>query len=130
MRLSCNHKGFHHLWNSQVGNAWRESKSDFTWPVLDSDDERWNVRSAIDAVVAYAYGLNKSQYEHVLSSFSHSSFLKAPELCLAKYDELQEIGLDEFTKKYDPYWDIPLNEELPKPVIDIPIPDQEGTLFR
>ncbi len=38
------------------------------------------------------------------------------------YDELKSIGLDAFTKKHDPYWDIPLNENLPQPVIDLPIP--------
>jgi hypothetical protein len=27
-----------------------------------------------------------------------------------------------FTRKHDPYWDIPLNENLPQPAIDLPIP--------
>jgi hypothetical protein len=81
----------------------------------------------VDAVVAEAYGLSMDQYEHVLSSFSHSSYPKAPELCLAKYDELKSIGLEAFTKKYDPYWDVPPNEELPKPVIEIAgIPKQSA----
>jgi hypothetical protein len=40
---------------------------------------------------------------------------KDPELCLAKLDELKSIGLEAFTKKYDPYWDFPLNENLPLP---------------
>jgi hypothetical protein len=40
------------------------------------------------------------------------------------FDELKQLGLDEFTKKHDPYWDIPLNENLPQPVIDLPIPEQ------
>jgi hypothetical protein len=38
------------------------------------------------------------------------------------FDELKNIGLDAFTKKHDPYWDIPLNKSLPQPVIDLPIP--------
>ena len=50
----------------------------------------------------------------------------APELCLAMFDELKAIGLDAFTKKHDPYWDIPLNENLPKPVIDLPVPKTTG----
>ncbi|MDK9701107.1 MAG: hypothetical protein OEM52_13275, partial [bacterium] len=89
----------------------------------------------IDAVIAQAYGLSREQYEHVLSTFSHKSYPKAPTLCLAKFDELTAIGLDAFTKKYDPYWDIPLNENLPQPVIDLPIPitseadASEHTLF-
>jgi len=89
--------------------------------IKEGEDERWEVRAAIDAVVADAYGLNREQYEHVLSTFSHSSYPKAPMLCLAKFDELKKRGLDAFTKKYDPYWDVPLNENLPKPVIELPM---------
>ncbi len=98
----------------------------FAWPVLATDDERWTVRAAIDAVVADAYGLSRDQYAHVLSTFSHRSYPKAPALCLAMYDELKSLGLDAFTKKHDPYWDIPLNESLPQPVIDLPIPAEGG----
>jgi hypothetical protein len=76
------------------------------WPVLAGDDERWAVRAAIDAVVADAYGLSRDQY--------------------ARFDELKQIGLDAFTRNYDPYHDIPLNENLPQPVIDLPIPTAEG----
>lgn len=94
--------------------------------MLATDDERWEVRAAIDAVVADAYGPSREQYAHVLSTFSHRSYPKASALCLAKFDELKQIDLDAFTEKYDPYWDIPLNEELPKPVIDLPIPAEEG----
>jgi len=102
---------------------WREpGKSAFTWPVLTENKDRWHVRAAIDAVVADAYGLSRDQYAHVLSTFKHTSYPKAPELCLAMFDELKAIGLDAFTKKHDPYWDIPLNETLPKPVIDLPLP--------
>ncbi len=66
-------------------------------------------------------------YEHVLSTFSHASYPKAPVLCLAKFDELKRLGLDAFTRKYDPYHDIPLNENLPEPVIDLPIPGDIGS---
>jgi len=86
------------------------------------------VRSAIDAVVADAYGLNRGQYEHILKSFDRAN---GPNpytgLCLEKYDGLKKIGIEKFTKKYDPYWDIPLNEELHKPVIEIPLPREEKT---
>jgi hypothetical protein len=105
-----------------------------TWPVLAGDDERWAVRAAIDAVVADAYGLSREQYAHVLSTFSHASYRKAPELCLARFDELKTLGLEKFTRKHDPYWDIPLNENLPQPVIDLPIPGaakkDDGGAFR
>jgi len=122
LRLVSNHAGYASLWQEQLGTAWREPKQAFTWPVLEGDDERWAVRAAIDAVVADAYGLYREQYVHVLSTFSHASYPRAPELCLARFDELQEIGLDAFTRKHDPYWDIALNESLPEPVIELPIP--------
>lgn len=128
LRLTCNHTGYAPLWREQVGDEWREPKPPFTWPVLEGDDARWAVRAAIDAVVADAYGLSREQYAHVLSTFSHKSYPKAPGLCLAAFDELKALGLDAFTKKHDPYWDIPLNESLPKPVIDIPTPASTGQL--
>lgn len=127
LRLSANHAGYAPLWHEQLGDAWREPKPPFTWPVLAGDDERWAVRAAIDAVVADAYGLSREQYAHVLSTFSHASYPRAPELCLARFDELQEVGLEAFSKKHDPYWDIPLNESLPEPVIELALPGGRGT---
>jgi len=125
LRLVSNHSGYAPLWREQLGDAWREpAKPPFTWPVLAGDDERWAVRATIDAVVADAYGLSRDQYAHVLSTFSHASYRKAPELCLARFDELKQLGLDAFTRKYDPYWDIPLNGNLPQPVIDLPLPGE------
>jgi hypothetical protein len=124
LRLTCNHAGYAPLWTEQVDDAWREQKLKHTWPVLEGDDERWAVRAAIDAVVADAYGLDRAQYEHVLSTFSHRSYPKAPELCLTVFEELKAIGLEAFAKKHDPYWDIPLNESLPKPVIDLAVPGE------
>ena len=47
---------------------------------------RWDVRAAADAVVARAYGLNREQYRHILTGFSHRSFPDAPALCLAAFD--------------------------------------------
>ena len=130
LRLTCNHEGYEALWREQVGDEWRERGEPFTWPVLESENDRWDVRAAIDAVVADAYGLSREQYEHVLSTFSHKSYPKAPAMCMEKFDELKQIGLEEFARKYDPYWDIPLVETLPKPVIDLPIPtgdkDKDG----
>ena len=129
LRLVSNHVGFEYLWKEQLGNIWREpNKKTFIWPVLETEEERWNVRSAIDAVVADAYGLNREQYEHILKSFDRAS---GPNpytvICLEKYDELKKIGLEKYARKYDPYWDIPLNEELPSPVIEIPLSKEEET---
>jgi hypothetical protein len=120
LRLTCNHTGYEPLWREQLGDTWREPTSPFTWPVLNGDDARWAVRAAIDAVVAQAYGLTRAQYAHLLSTFSHKSYPKAPERCLTAFDELTDLGLEAFTRKHDPYWDIPLNERLPQPVIDLP----------
>lgn len=122
LRLTCNHAGYEPLWHEQLGKTWREpSTSSFTWPVLAGDDTHWDIRAAIDTVVADAYGLTREQYAHVLSTFSHKSYPKAPDLCLTRFDELQATGLEAFTRTYDPYWDIPLNENLSQPVIDLPV---------
>lgn len=118
LRLTCNHVGYAPLWHEQLGDAWRETTPVDTWPVLDGDDARWPLRAAIDAVVANAYSLTRTQYEHLLSSFSHKSYPAAPELCLAAFDELQALGLEAFTRKHDPYADIPDVDTLPKPVLD------------
>ncbi len=127
LRLTCNHSGYAPLWKEQLGDVWREPrKPAFTWPALAGEDARWAVRAAVDAAVADAYGLSRDQYSHILSTFKHTSYPKAPELCLARFDELKSIGLDAFTKKHDPYWDIPLNENLPQPVIDLPGLGQAG----
>ena len=119
-RLICNHAGFAPLWLEQLGEVWRETSPPFSWPVLAGDDARWQVRAAIDAVVAQAYGLNRDQYAHVLSTFSHKSYPAAPGLCLERFDELIAVGLETFTRYHDPYWDISLNESLPVPVISLP----------
>ena len=122
LRLSCNHAGYSSLWKEQLGGIWREEAPQETWPVLGGKEDCWSIRAAVDALVADAYGLSRQQYEHLLSSFSHASYPKAPFLCLDAFDELQEVGIESFTKKYDPYWDIPLNDNLPHPVIDLAIP--------
>lgn len=108
-------------WREQLGEAWREAGTAFTWPVLSGDDARWAVRAAIKSVVAHAYGLTRDHYAHVLSTFSHSTYKDAPRQWLAAFDELHSIGSEAFTTKHDRYWDIPTNQNLPQPVIDLPI---------
>ena len=120
LRLTCNHAGYAALWQEQLGCEWRETRPLHCWPVLPDDHSRQDVRAAIDAAVAHVYGLTRSQYEHVLSTFSHRSYPDAPALCLARFDEYAVIGAAAFTRKYDPYWDIPLVESLPQPVIELP----------
>jgi hypothetical protein len=121
LRLSCNHEGYLPLWQEQLGpETWRESSPRFTWPVLAGDEARWAVRAAADAVIAEAYGLSRGQYAHILSSFNHKRYSRAPDLCLAAFDELCATGIEAFTRAHDPYWDIPLADTLPAPVFDLP----------
>jgi hypothetical protein len=47
LRLTCNHAGYAPLWREQLGEAWREAGTAFTWPVLSGDDARWAVRAAM-----------------------------------------------------------------------------------
>ena len=121
LRLTCNHTGYAPLWTEQVGEEWREPNPKYTWPVLAGEEARWAVRAAIDAVVADAYGLDRDQYAQVLSTFSHKSYSNAPVVCLAAFDEIMALGLESFTRRQDPYWDLPLNESMPRPVIDLPV---------
>jgi hypothetical protein len=129
LRLTCNHAGYAALWQEQLGCEWREAQPLYCWPVLTDDHSRQGVRAAIDGAVAHAYGLKRAQYEHVLSTFSHRSYPDAPGLCLAKFDEYAAIGATAFTRKYDPYWDIPLVESLPQPVIELPGVEAEAEQF-
>jgi hypothetical protein len=122
LRLTCNHAGYAPLWREQLGDRWREASACETWPVLAEDDARWAVRAAIDAMVAQAYGLTRAQYAHVLGGFSHKSYPNAPALCLERFDELARDGMDAFVRRWDPYWDVPLVETLPKPVIELRVP--------
>jgi len=49
-------------------------------------DERWRLRANADALIAKAYGLTRSEYAHLLNSFSHKSFPAAPAWCLEAFD--------------------------------------------
>jgi hypothetical protein len=120
LRLHSEAAEYAELWSEQLGPEWREERRKHTWPVLEDDDRRWLVRAAIDAVVAVAYRLDRDQYAHVLASFNHKSYPRAPELCLHAFDDLAKHGLAAFCKKHDPYWDIPLVTTLPNPVLDLP----------
>ena len=81
--------------------------------------ERWRLRAAMDAVVAQAYGLERAQYERILSGFSHKSFPAAAALCVAAFDELAVRGLAAFCRDRDPYHDVPVVATIARPVIDL-----------
>jgi hypothetical protein len=90
LRLSCTHAGYDALWRNQVGGE-RNAAS----PVL---------RARIDALVADAYGLDRSHYEHMLGSFAHRSWPDAAGLCLEAFDALQRLGEQAFCRRYDPFY--------------------------
>ena len=129
LRLVANHAKYQDLWQEQLSSVWRESKPVFDWPVVEGIDDRWRVRSVMDALVADAFQLARNQYDHLLSTFTHKSYPAAPGLCLERFDELKSIGTEAFAKKYDPYWDVPLNDSPPAPVLQfaIPAPEEKTT---
>jgi hypothetical protein len=99
LRLSSHHAGYAALWREQTGQRWRG-------PALPDPAQRWQVRGAIDAVVAHSYSLDRSGYERVLAGFSHKSFPQVPACCLAAYDALAEQGLDALCDEWDPHRDV------------------------
>jgi len=127
LRLSCNHEGYAPLWDREIGEAWREASPSHEFPVIRSELERLSLLAAIDALIANAYGLDRAMYDYILSSFSHRSQPKTPRYCLEAFDELHRIGLDAFTQKHDPYWDVSLNKRLAQPFIDLVIPGRGRT---
>ena len=125
LRLCCNHEGFAPLWREQVGGAGA------SWPVIADEAARWRLRAAMDVVVALAYGLERAQYERVLSSFSHKSFPAAPGLCRAAFDELVRTGSVTFYAEHDPYFDLPLVATVAAPVIEhLVAPETQRGLYQ
>jgi hypothetical protein len=120
MRCQADDAGYAALWSEQVGDTWRENGPAHTWPASREGTIRWELRSCIDAVVAHCYGFDDNQYGRVLQSFKHWSFPDVPQYCFERFHELRTLGIERFARRHDPYWDIPLNESLPKPVIDLP----------
>ena len=81
LRLCCNHAGFASLWQEQTGATWNGG-----WPIVSDAAERWRIRAQMDAVVAHAYGLTRTQYVRILESFTHRTWPAAPAWCLAAFD--------------------------------------------
>ena len=115
LRLSSNHAAYARLWHEQLGGAWHETVPAENWPVIEPTQARWRLRAAIDAVVAQAYGLGRTDYEHVLASFAHRHFPTASSLCLDAFDALVARGLAAFCQDNDPYHEIPLVTALALP---------------
>jgi hypothetical protein len=104
LRLSCNHAAYNALWRDEVGGD------------QGTAVPRRELRAQIDAVVADAYGLNRNDYEQVLSSFSHRSDPTAPEVCLAQLDLVHLQGIDGFCRMHDPYQHLALITATAKPI--------------
>ena len=126
LRLVCNHYGYKSLWEEQLGREWREGQPVYEWPSLGSSSDRSALLACVDATIAKAYGLDYGQYKRLLQGFTHRSNPDFPRNCLGAYEELNEIGLDTFIQKHDPYWDIPLNDSLPQHVLVLDITGQAG----
>jgi hypothetical protein len=90
LHLSCNHLGFDALWRRHNGGR-REC--------LKQPQE---LRAQIDAVVATAYGLDRTAYQRVLDSFHHRSWPDAATQCLHAFDMLQQLGMKAFGRRHDP----------------------------
>jgi hypothetical protein len=112
LRLSCRHSGYARLWREQL---------DFSWAGPEATENHANLRAAIDAVVAHAYGLERDDYHHILTGFSHKVNPSAPEQCRAAFDSLLECGSPAFYQRHDPYSDMPLVSELSHPASERPI---------
>jgi len=119
LRLCCNHRGFARLWGEQLGSAWSETGPRRSWPAIADEPEREQLRAAMDAVVAYGYGLDHAQFERVLASFTHRSHPDAATRRLAAFDELASQGLQDFCHAHDPYADIPMVTGRARPVINL-----------
>jgi hypothetical protein len=104
--------------------------------VLADPGERWAVRAAMDAVVAQAFGLDRTAYRQVLDGFSHKSFPAAPARCLDAFDALARDGLAAFCRRHDPYGTMPPDWTPPPASEDArarqrsPAPEDVGTRQR
>jgi hypothetical protein len=123
--LCCNHRSFGPLWREQLGGACP------SWPAIADEAARWRLRAAMDVFVALAYGLDRAQYERVLSSFSHKSFPSAPGLCMAAFDALVRKGNAAVCAEHDPYFGVPLVTALAAPVAEHPVsPETQRGLYQ
>jgi hypothetical protein len=109
VRLSCRHAGYASLWREQLGNAQPFG------PELADPEERTTLRAAMDAVVAHAYGLNREDYHHILTGFSHKAHAAAPELCRVAFDALNDSGATAFYRRHDPFANVPLIDTIGQP---------------
>jgi hypothetical protein len=115
LRLSAVDASFGTLWQEQLGCAWREEL------VIRSAEKRMAAVAVIDALVALSYGLSRRQYAYVLERNGTGGSDAAARLCLARFEELERIGVEAFTRKWDPHWDVALNNAPARAAIEYPL---------
>lgn len=108
LRLSDNHERYEGLLTGQLGGT------------KNTRPDRNQLRAAIDAVVAHAYGLGREDYDHILTGFSHKAWPLAPEQCLAAFDVFDQIGARAFYRRFDPFDGIALVDAVAQPAIARP----------
>lgn len=103
LRLCSNHAGYAPLWRELMGHDWHESGEPFHWPAL-CPDARLSIRAEIDATVARWYNLDREQYQYILDTYEMPEGSSSTEACLAAFDQIGQLGIDEFSRLADPYW--------------------------
>jgi hypothetical protein len=81
-------------------------------------DEHRQTRAAVEAVVAFEFGLSRPEFRQLLSGFSDRSCADLKAGCLTSFEQLEADGLDAFVQSRDPYADVPVVTSLPEPAMD------------
>jgi hypothetical protein len=104
LRLTCRHAGYARLWQEQLGPGHPFE------PEFAGAEEAATLRAAMDAVVARGYGLERDDYHHILTGFSHRPDPATPQRCADAFDLLMKCGVRTFYQRYDPFSSTPLLE--------------------
>ena len=121
LRLCCNHRGFAALWREQLGVAWEEASPRRSWPVIAARSRalaacarRW-MRSSPMHTGSIARSMSAFLAVSVTSPFPRRLRFAWP-----RSMSLRRVGLTQFCRDRDPYFDIPLVTKLARPVIHLP----------
>lgn len=111
MQLVANHAGWAKLLREQVSEGMLDPTKPALFPLVADVSRRQCLRARIDAVVAKAYDLSREQYLSIVRQFPADPVFAQG---LAAFDELEELGMDEFCRRHDDYHQIPLVRSLPQ----------------
>jgi len=92
------------------------------WPVLKADDERWGVRSAIDAVVAECVRVDAGAIRACAFDLQPQELPQGSRALSGYFDELKSIASMRSPRKTT-LTGHPSEREPTKPVIELPIID-------